>query len=390
MEFLRIFTTLSIVLTFFSCNNENKDNLPSVSIASVEILEGNSNNNLEITLILTNAVDYDLSVDVRTVDGTAMKDKDYTDLYEVVIFSAGQEQSSFNIEILGDDTPEDNEIFSIILENPLNVNIDNSTATVTIINDDEHIFSIPETGYSTPETYEGMSLVWSDEFDVSTVNASNWTFEIGTGTWGWGNNELQYYQEDNTSIIDGNLVIEARRQTLESSNYTSSRLITRDKKSFRYGRVDIRAVMPEGQGIWPALWMLGSNHQQVGWPTCGEIDIMEMIGGGDGRDNVLRGTAHWNQGGTVSYGQGYTHESNLSEEYHVYSIIWDEENIRWYFDDINFNTMDITPAELSAFHNNFYFIMNVAVGGEWPGNPDNTTFFPQWMIVDYIRVFQEN
>ena len=390
MEFLRIFTTLSIVLTFFSCNNENKDNLPSVSIASVEILEGNSNNNLEITLILTNAVDYDLSVDVRTVDGTAMKDKDYTDLYEVVIFSAGQEQSSFNIEILGDDTPEDNEIFSIILENPLNVNIDNSTATVTIINDDAHIFSIPETGYSTPETYEGMSLVWSDEFDVSTVNTSNWTFEIGTGTWGWGNNELQYYQEDNTSIIDGNLVIEARRQTLESSNYTSSRLITRDKKSFRYGRVDIRAVMPEGQGIWPALWMLGSNHQQVGWPTCGEIDIMEMIGGGDGRDNVLRGTAHWNQGGTVSYGQAYTNESNLSEEYHVYSIMWDEQNIRWYFDDINFNTMDITPAELSAFHNNFYFIINVAVGGEWPGNPDNTTFFPQWMIVDYIRVFQEN
>ena len=354
MEFLRIFTTLSIVLTFFSCNNENKDNLPSVSIASVEVLEGNTNNDLEITLILTNAVDYDLSVDVRTVDGTAMKDKDYTDLYEIIVFSAGQEQSSFNIEILGDDTPEDNEIFS------------------------------------TPETYEGMSLVWSDEFDGSTVNASNWTFEIGTGTWGWGNNELQYYQEDNTSIIDGNLVIEARRQTLESSNYTSSRLITRDKKSFRYGRVDIRAVMPEGQGIWPALWMLGSNHQQVGWPTCGEIDIMEMIGGGDGRDNVLRGTAHWNQGGTVSYGQAYTNESNLSEEYHVYSIMWDEQNIRWYFDDINFNTMDITPAELSAFHNNFYFIMNVAVGGEWPGNPDNTTFFPQWMIVDYIRVFQEN
>ena len=152
MEFLRIFTTLSIVLTFFSCNNENKDNLPSVSIASVEVLEGNTNNDLEITLILTNAVDYDLSVDVRTVDGTAMKDKDYTDLYEIIVFSAGQEQSSFNIEILGDDTPEDNEIFSIRLENPYNVTIDNSTATVTIINDDEHIFSIPEPGYSTPET----------------------------------------------------------------------------------------------------------------------------------------------------------------------------------------------------------------------------------------------
>ena len=390
MVFLRIFITLFIVFPFFSCNNEDEDTQPSVSLASVEVLEGNTNNDLEITLSLTNVVDYDLSVDIRTVDGTAKKDQDYTELYEVIIFPAGQEVVSFNIEIIGDDTPEENEIFSIRLENPYNVTIDNSTATVTIINDDEHIFSIPETGYSTPETYEGMTLVWSDEFDGSTVNASNWTFEIGTGTWGWGNNELQYYQEDNTSIIDGNLVIEARRQTLESSNYTSSRLITRDKKSFRYGRVDIRAVMPEGQGIWPALWMLGSNHQQVGWPTCGEIDIMEMIGGGDGRDNVLRGTAHWNQGGTVSYGQAYTNESNLSEEYHVYSIMWDEQNIRWYFDDINFNTMDITPSALSAFHNNFYFIMNVAVGGEWPGNPDNTTFFPQWMIVDYIRVFQEN
>ncbi|MEC9273077.1 MAG: Calx-beta domain-containing protein, partial [Candidatus Neomarinimicrobiota bacterium] len=259
MVFLRIFITLFIVFPFFSCNNEDKDIQPSVSLASVEVLEGNTNNDLEITLSLTNVVGYDLSVDVRTVDGTAKKDQDYTELYKVIIFPAGQEVVSFNIEIIGDDTPEENEIFSIRLENPYNVTIDNSTATVTIINDDEHIFSIPETGYSTPETYEGMTLVWSDEFDGSTVNASNWTFEIGTGTWGWGNNELQYYQEDNTSIIDGNLVIEARRQTLESSNYTSSRLITRDKKSFRYGRVDIRAVMPEGQGIWPALWMLGSN-----------------------------------------------------------------------------------------------------------------------------------
>ena len=390
MEFLRKFLITSLIVAFFSCNNDSTDSVPSVSIESLQIEEGNANNNLEITLTLSNAVDYDLSVDVRTVDGTAVKDKDYIDVYKVVVFSSGQEQSSFNIEIIGDDTPEDNEIFSIRLENPLNVTIDNSTATVTIINDDEHIFSIPETGYSTPATYEGMTLVWNDEFDGSSINTSNWTFEIGTGTWGWGNNELQYYQEENSSIIDGNLVIEARRESIENSNYTSSRLITRDKKSFRYGRVDIRAVMPEGQGIWPALWMLGSNHFQVGWPTCGEIDIMEMIGGGNGRDNVLRGTAHWNQGGHVSYGQGYTNESYLSEEFHVYSIIWDEQSIRWYFDDINFNTMDITPEELNAFHNNFYFIMNVAVGGEWPGSPDNSTLFPQWMIIDYIRVFQEN
>ena len=388
MKFLRMFTILSIVFILNSCNSDDEKKLPSIFIESIQVEEGNTTNYLEVMLTLTNSVDYDLSVDVRTVDGTAIKGKDYTDLNEVIIFSAGQEQASFNIEILGDDIPEDNEIFSIRLENPLNVKIDNRTATVTLINDDEHIFSIPETGYSTPETYEGMTLVWSDEFDGPEINSNNWTFEIGTGNWGWGNNELQYYQEDNTSIIDGNLVIEARRQTLDNSIYTSSRLITRGKQSFQYGRVDIRAVMPEGQGVWPALWMLGSNHLQVGWPTCGEIDIMEMIGGEE-RDNVVHGTAHWNQDGHVSYGQSMTNVSGkLSEEYHVYSIIWDEQSIRWYFDDVNFNTIDITPAALSAFHDDFFFIMNIAVGGIWAGSPDNTTLFPQWMIVDYIRVFQ--
>ena len=388
MKFLRTFTILSIVFVLNSCNSDDEKKLPSISIESIQIEEGNTTNYLEVMLALTNSVDYDLSVDVRTVDGTAIKGKDYTYLYEVIIFYAGQEQASFNIEILGDDIPEDNEIFSIRLENPHNVNIVNSTATIALINDDEHIFSIPEIGYSTPELYEGMTMIWSDEFDGPEINNNNWTFEIGTGNGGWGNNELQYYQEDNTSIIDGNLVIEARRQTLENSNYTSSRLITRGKQSFKYGRVDIRAVMPEGQGIWPALWMLGSNHSQVGWPTCGEIDIMEMIGGEE-KDNVVHGTAHWNQGGVVSYGQSMTNESGkLSEEYHVYSIIWDEQSIRWFFDDINYNTIDITPEALSAFHDDFFFIMNIAVGGNWPGSPDNTTIFPQWMIVDYIRVFQ--
>ena len=271
MKLLRIFTTLFFGFILISCDSGDEKKLPSIFIESIQVEEGNETNYLEAILTLTNSVDFDLSVDIRTVDGTAIKGQDYTDLYEVIVFYAGQEQVSFNIEIIGDDIPEDNEIFSIRLENPQNVKIDNSIATVTIINDDEHIFSIPETGYSTPETYEGMTLAWSDEFDGPEINSNNWTFEIGTGNWGWGNNELQYYQEENTSIIDGNLVVEARRQTVENSNYTSSRLITRGKQSFQYGRIDIRAVMPEGQGIWPALWMLGSNHLQVGWPACGEL-----------------------------------------------------------------------------------------------------------------------
>ena len=387
MKFLRIFIILSTVFVLNSCNSDDEKKLPSISIESIQIEEGNTTNYLEVMLALTNSVDYDLSVDVRTVDGTAIKGKDYTDLYEVIIFYAGQEQASFNIEILGDDIPEDNEIFSIRLENPHNVNIVNSTATIALINDDEHIFSIPEIGYSTPEVYEGMTMIWSDEFDGPEINNNNWTFEIGTGNGGWGNNELQYYQEANTSIIDGNLVIEARRETIGSSSYTSSRLITKDKQSFQYGRVDIRAVMPKGQGLWPALWMLGSNFSQVGWPDCGEIDIMEMKGG-EYSDNLVYGTAHWEQGGHVFYGQTITNDSGkLSEDYHVYSLIWDEESISWFFDDVNYNSVDITPDALSAFREEFFIILNIAVGGDFPGSPDNTTIFPQWMIIDYIRVF---
>ena len=144
MKFLRIFTILSIVFILNSCNSDDEKKLPSISIESIQVEEGNTTNYLEVMLSLTNSVDYDLSVDVQTVDGTAIKGEDYTDLYEVIIFYAGQEQASFNIEILGDDIPEDNEIFSIRLENPHNVNIVNSTATVALINDDEHVFRVPE------------------------------------------------------------------------------------------------------------------------------------------------------------------------------------------------------------------------------------------------------
>ena len=146
MKFLRIFTTLSIGFILNSCDSGDEKKLPSIFIESIQVEEGNETNYLEVILTLTNSVDFDLSVDIRTVDGTAIKGQDYTDLYEVIVFYAGQEQGSFNIEIIGDDIPEDNEIFSIRLENPQNVKIDNSIATVTIINDDEHIFSIRETG----------------------------------------------------------------------------------------------------------------------------------------------------------------------------------------------------------------------------------------------------
>jgi beta-glucanase (GH16 family) len=163
------------------------------------------------------------------------------------------------------------------------------------------------------------------------------------------------------------------------------------KKAFQYGSIDIRAKLPEGQGIWPALWMLGSNFPTIGWPSCGEIDIMEMIGG-QGRENTVHGTVHWdNNGQYASFGDSYSlSQGTLNDEFHVFSIVWNSQSIRWYINDIQYNQVDITPAALSEFHQQFFFIFNIAVGGNWPGSPDGTTSFPQQMYVDYVRVFQPN
>lgn len=247
-------------------------------------------------------------------------------------------------------------------------------------------------GYSTPLSYAGYTLSWQDEFNGSTLNLTDWNFETGAG--GWGNNELQNYLEANTSVDGGFLTIEAKDQVFNTSAYTSSRITTQGKQSFEYGRVDIRAKLPYGQGIWPALWMLGDNISSVGWPRCGEIDIMEMVGGADagngGGDNVLHGTIHWDNNGTKSdYGNSTTLSSGVfANKFHVFSIIWDNQKIEWYLDDVKYNSADITPSDLEEFHAKFFFIFNVAVGGNWPGSPDASTVFPQKMIVDYVRVFQ--
>jgi beta-glucanase (GH16 family) len=249
--------------------------------------------------------------------------------------------------------------------------------------------AIPSTGYSTPLSYPGLKLVWQDEFEGNEINKSFWKFEIGGG--GWGNNELQYYQEQNTTIENGNLIIKAKRESVGGREYTSSRLVTLGNKAFKYARVDIRAKLPKGQGIWPALWMLGVNINTVSWPKCGEIDIMEMIGGGPDRDNKVYGTVHWDdKGNHAQYGgsKTLTNGQNLADEFHVFSIVWDATFITWYLDDVKFHVIDITPSDLSELREEAFFIFNVAVGGNWPGSPNASTVFPQYMAVDYIRVFQ--
>lgn len=267
---------------------------------------------------------------------------------------------------------------------------DSVSVSVTV---DTNTAGIPTTGYSTPLSYPGYNLVWNDEFDGTSLS-SDWTHEIGTGNGGWGNNELQYYREENTELKDGLLLITAKAEPFGNKNYTSSRIITQGKQSFKYGRIDIRAALPYGQGIWPALWMLGSNFDTVGWPKCGEIDIMEMVGGqsrANGGDDKVFGTVHWDSGGQRAEfgGSNQLSSGKFADEFHVFSIIWDSQKITWYRDDIKFHEVDITPADLDEFQKKFFFIFNVAVGGNWPGSPNASTQFPQTMAVDYVRVFQK-
>lgn len=225
-------------------------------------------------------------------------------------------------------------------------------------------------------------LVWSDEFDGTSVNTANWNFEIGAG--GWGNNEQQYYRRENATVSNGNLVITAKRERYRGSNYTSARLTTQNKRSFAYGRMEARIKLPLGQGLWPAFWMLGSNFSTVGWPKCGEIDIMEHIN----TEPTIYGTIHWDANGYASYG-GHTGNST-PDAYHIYSIQWDGSAIKWFLDGVQFHEANILNSINSTeeFHKPFFFIVNLAVGGNWPGQTIDNSKFPASLYVDYIRVYQ--
>jgi beta-glucanase (GH16 family) len=246
----------------------------------------------------------------------------------------------------------------------------------------------PSSGYTSSLSYPGYNLVWSDEFNGSTLS-NDWTFDIGTGSSGWGNNELQYYTDQNYSLNNGYLEITAKSETFNTQEYTSTRLKTQGLKSWKYGRIDVRAALPYGKGIWPAIWMLGNNINSVSWPACGEIDIMELIGGEGANDKTVHGTAHWDQAGHAQFGDSYTLNSGkFADEFHVFSVIWDANSIKWLVDDVQYNQLTINPSEMDELQQNFFLILNVAVGGNWPGNPDASTIFPQKMYVDYVRVFQ--
>jgi beta-glucanase (GH16 family) len=241
----------------------------------------------------------------------------------------------------------------------------------------------------TPTPTTSWVLDWSDEFDGTTLDAGKWSEQTGAG--GWGNNELENYtnRSDNVRLENGMLVIEARHESYQGSAYTSGRITTAGLQERTYGRYEARIKLPAGQGMWPAFWMLGNNIGTVGWPACGEIDIMENIGK---TPATVYGTLHGpGYSGANGLQNKYTLASgNFYDAFHIYAVEWEPGEIRWYLDGTLYHRA--TPALVSGtwvFDHPFSVILNLAVGGDWPGNPDATTVFPQQMLVDYVRVYRK-
>jgi beta-glucanase (GH16 family) len=241
---------------------------------------------------------------------------------------------------------------------------------------------------NTPQPPGPWRLVWHDEFDGAVLDTTKWTWDTGGN--GWGNAELEYYTNrvENAHLENGYLVIEARQEPFGNRAYTSARLKTQGLGQWTFGRIEARIQIPRGQGLWPAFWMLGYNIAEVGWPGCGEMDIMENIGK---EPATVHGTVH---GPGYSGANGITSAYNLTsgafaDTFHVFAIEWQLDSIRWYVDSTLYQTVTASSVRAQwVFNHPFFILLNVAVGGYWPGNPDSTTLFPQTMRVDYVRVYQ--
>jgi beta-glucanase (GH16 family) len=364
---------------------------PTVSISSIALFEGDATTTFNFKVNLSRAYDQAVTVDFATADGTAGAPSDYIAKTGTLTISPQSTEGVISITVVGDTLKEADETFTVVLSNAKNATMSVNTGTATIRNDDTYVF-IPSDGYTTPETYTGYDKVWQDEFSGTTLDLTSWGFDVGGG--GWGNNELQYYtnnRPENVFIDNGKLVIQAKKESFSGNAYTSTRLLTKGKREFTYGRIDIRAKLPVANGIWPALWMLGKKIDQTSWPACGEIDIMELVGK---EPNRVHGTMHWgaNTAGHQSYGTNYTLQSGTyADKFHVFSMLWEADKIEIFMDDISYCKFDKTRVGSAAypFNEPFFLIFNVAVGGTWPGSPDASTVFPQQMVVDYVRVFKK-
>ena len=239
-------------------------------------------------------------------------------------------------------------------------------------------------------------LVWSEVFDYEgQPDKSKWVIEFGNGDWGWGNGEIQYYHNENLNVSDGTLKITAKKEPIGNSNYSSGRMKTQGNYSFRYGKMEVKAKLPASQGTWPAIWLLGNTFSSLGWPACGEIDLMEQTG--YNKEKIL-GTVHWKSGQwnaahpdrkdnhwDLEPGVGEIALQNLHNEFHIYTLNWTSSQIKMYIDDTLYYTINTNTTQ--PFDDPFFIILNVAMGGTL-GGPIDPNFTEDVMEIDYVRVYQ--
>ena len=400
MKFKTLTLTVLPVLMMitFSCSKSSGNSqtpvVPVITISNAAQARATTNGTIHFSLYLDKTTNVPVSVDYTIQNGTAVAPRDYVAASGTVSIPANQSSADIAVQITGDpnNTRQDNLEFTVALSNPKNATLRMTSAVGTIITENGTYFVTDTSGFNSPLSYPGKSLVWDEEFSGSTLDPNEWNYEIGNGQGGWGNNELEYYTNspNNVLVSNGNLIIEARKESINGFNYSSARLTTQSKKTFTYGRIDIRAKLPRGQGIWPALWMLGSNITAVGWPASGEIDIMENLGQDSSK---VYGTLHYGASPATHGSNGNSYMLNgsyFSSKFHVFSMDWVQDTVKLYVDNNLMLTVKKSDVGSSPypFNQPFFFIFNVAVGGNWPGSPDGNTTFPQRMIVDYIRVFQ--
>ena len=387
-----ILLSIPFLISFCSSSSDEPppSTPPSISVATSEVAEGNGDPFSASIEFLLSAVHEEAVEFQYTVEGkSAVAAVDFEETSGSISFAPGETTKSINVMVIPDELLEFDEDFLVKVTNITNATMINNEVAIKLIDDDSYTPSEDVDGFITPDSYPSMELVWSDEFEGSELSTEDWNFEVGDGCpnlCGWGNGELQLYSEDNTELVQGSMVITAENPTGKS--YTSSRLTSKGKQEFKYGRIDIRAKLPFGQGIWPALWMLGANIDQVGWPQCGEIDIMELVGHQPG---TVHGTAHYDRDGHEFVGTGWPLNApeRYADKFHVFTILWQEDQIEWFVDYNKYFSINANNVGFNyPFNEPFFFIANIAVGGQWPGEPDATTTFPQTMEVDYIRVFQ--
>jgi len=395
----RVYLLLLFCLVLLSCSKSNNSAPTPVSVTStltvVDVIQARETkivSSFRFFINVSPVNPQDIKVNYTTKDGTAVGGKDYVPTSGTLTIAANKSFAYVDVNVVADSLRQAVQTFTLELSAPVNATlVGTGKATATIQNDGTYL-PTDNTGYSTPSSYPGYTLAWSDEFSARSLDLTAWNQEIGNGANGWGNHELEYYTNStkNSFLSNGNLIIEARKEAISGFNYSSARLTTQNKKSFKYGRIDIRAKLPVAKGMWPALWMLGSNITSVPWPGCGEIDIMELVGSAPSN---VKATLHWKDGAGnhASKGADYTLSGgNFSQQFHVFSLIWVKDMVKCYVDD--HLTATVTSTDLGAVTNPFnadqFFIFNVATGGDWPGPPDLSTSFPQQMFVDYVRVFQ--